>query len=333
MDKVSVIVPIYNVERYLKRCIESLIIQNYQNLEIILVDDASTDNSAAIAKAYELQYPEKIVFVQRKINGGSSASRNTGLSIAKGEWIAFVDSDDWVARDFISSMYEIAIKDNANIVMCGVYYYYSDRYFFEIDPFYGLTTCSTHKEKIALCRAYSTARLYNRTFWDKTGIQFPENIFRCEDIATIIPLLTYTSSISIIRKPYYYYYQREGSLSNSNTKGQTFDFYYAAIRRMNELAEKGFEMELEFRAISELMYGMVMIMIRAEADRKEIVNHIDRFSAIYPNWEKNKYMCKLPISKHIFIFFAKIKKIGILKFLIKLWDLKNSWRRKKFFNR
>ena len=100
-EKVSVIVPIYNVEKYLRRCVDSLVRQVHKNIEILLIDDCSTDESSVIAREYAAKYPQLCHYIQRDENGGLSAARNTGIEASTGKWLAFVDSDDWVTEDYV----------------------------------------------------------------------------------------------------------------------------------------------------------------------------------------------------------------------------------------
>lgn len=322
-EKVSIIVTIYNAEIFLNRCVKSLLQQLYKNIEIVLVDDHSTDRSAIIAKAYAEKYPDVCKFVQREKNGGASAARNSGIKIATGEWLAFVDSDDWVTENYISAMYEVAIKDKSDIVMSSRYQYYPDtKKLVEISPFGKLSTSSEYKMKVALCYPSATARLFKKTLFVDNAIEFPEDIWRSEEIAAIVPILTMTNKISILNKPMYYYFQRKESLSNQNYKNVDVSFYPKAILQMIKLSRNGFEKELEFRAISELMYGMVMIMIRSGRGEKDINQHISWFNNRFPRWRSNPYIICLPKEKQIFIYFAYKNNYFILKNLIKIWDLK-----------
>lgn len=120
MNKISVIVPIYNVEQYLPKCIDSILNQTYKNLEIILVDDGSTDASAKLCDEYAQK--DSRVVVLHKENGGASSSRNAGLDVASGEYIAFVDSDDWLDSNMYADMMDISLKYDADIVECGYKY-------------------------------------------------------------------------------------------------------------------------------------------------------------------------------------------------------------------
>ena len=122
MIKVSVIVPVYNVDKYIRRCIASLVKQTLQGIEIIIVDDGSTDNSETIIKEY-MKYNEQIKYF-RKENGGLSDARNYGLKFASGEYVAFLDSDDYVEADMYEKMYKKALKEDSDMVECNFYWTY-----------------------------------------------------------------------------------------------------------------------------------------------------------------------------------------------------------------
>lgn len=322
MEKVSIIVPVYNVASYLPRCLDSLVGQTYPNVEILMVDDCSTDGSAAIAKEYAEKYPDRCIFVPREKNGGLSAARNTGIDAATGEWLTFVDSDDWISLDCVETLYNVAQKEKAEVVMSNFIYAYASGATVEVSTFGNLTSASSHKEKIAFADPCSTTRLYRCTLFTETEIRFPEDIWRSEDIATVIPLLTVTDKISLVPKAMYYYFQRASSLSNQNTKNVDVSFYPKTISRMIDLSTPGFEAELQFRAIHELMYGMIMIMVRSGRTRAEVAAQVDEFNAKFPCWQENPYFGRLPFGKRVFIRCAAKKWYGALKCLIFAWDLK-----------
>lgn len=119
--KVSVIVPIYNTEKFLRKCIESIVNQTLQEIEIILINDGSTDNSHNICLEYAEKYPEKIRYINNK-NIGCSATRNLGIELAKGEYIAFVDSDDYIEKGMYKEMYEVTRNKNLDVVVSGIIY-------------------------------------------------------------------------------------------------------------------------------------------------------------------------------------------------------------------
>ena len=116
-DIVSVVIPVFNVEKYIAKCIESLISQTYKKLEIILVDDGSTDYSGKICDEYSKL--DNRIFVIHKENGGVSSARNIGMKKTTGSWVSFVDSDDWIETDFIEQLLSEGTKEEADVVLCG----------------------------------------------------------------------------------------------------------------------------------------------------------------------------------------------------------------------
>ncbi len=321
MDKVSIIVTIYNVENYLRKCIDSLLAQTYENIEIVLVDDCSTDSSAGIAKEYAKKYPEKCKFIQRENNGKSSAARNTGIRNATGEWLTFVDSDDWVTKDHITVM-KAASNGMDIVINTNGYRYYDNGKICEESVSRSIETESLHKEKVALLRFSATRALWKCELFDKYNIWFPEDIFRCEEISATVPLYTMTDKIAVVHVPTYYYFQRAASLSNQNHKHVDLDFYPKTVSRMYELSNKGFENELEFHAISELMYGMVMLMVRSSRSNQDIKRHVDWFYEKYPNWKENPYISRLVKGKRMFVFAAGKKRCGLLRAMVWAWDIR-----------
>lgn len=312
---ISIIVPIYNVQDYLKKCIDSLLDQDYGNCEIVLVNDCSTDAGPKIAKEYADNHPDKCVLINHEVNGGLSAARNTGIKHANGEWLTFVDSDDWVSKDYVSGLYETAVKEHADVVIGGVVYAYDDGTLKTADSYGCLSNGAANKQIIAQCRSYACGRLFYRGLFSENGIEFPSDIRRSEDIGTIIPILTRAKKIAIYEKEVYFYYQRKTSLSLSN-KNIDLSFYPKTVTRMLELSEPGFEQELEFRCVHELLYGMVYLMILSKKSHKEFATHIDSFNEKHKGWETNPYISALPKAKQVFIKLAGRKQYGILKILV-----------------
>ncbi|MFK4437428.1 glycosyltransferase [Paenibacillus sp. RC21] len=208
--KVSVIVPVYNVEKYLRKCLESLVSQTLESIEIIVVNDGSTDQSSGIIKEFEVAYPGKIVSLT-KPNGGLGDTRNYGLKFAKGEYIGFVDSDDWVDRKMFEAMYGMT-QQGHDIVLCdfmvvqdgwetghvakgfrGVHFNPQEIVINSIDP---ATACN---------------KLYHRKFFQIA--EFTDGWY--EDIGTTPILLSYAHSVGYLELALYNYRQRSGSITYS----------------------------------------------------------------------------------------------------------------------
>ena len=177
MPKVSIIVPVYNVEDYLERCLDSLVNQTLEDIEIIVVNDGSPDNSQAIIERYEKNYPNKVKGYIKE-NGGLSDARNYGMPYAKGEYVAFVDSDDYVELTMYEKLYNEAKAKDSEIVVCG-YFKVDEKEktmqsaqmgnmeFFDQNP-------RERKEILEINAPYAWNKLVKRDLLERTKIQFPK---------------------------------------------------------------------------------------------------------------------------------------------------------------
>ncbi len=220
IPSVSIIVPIYNVEKYLNRCVDSLLGQSLNNIEIILVDDGSTDESGKIADKYlELDSRVKVI---HKENGGLSSARNAGMDIATGEYVGFVDSDDWVRNDMYEKLYTSAVKYQSDMVMTGFYREYesgtvvenplilSDKYYENeevIDkiliPMIGADSNARDDIEIDMC---VWRNIYRSDLLKENNIQFiSERLYISEDIVFHLEVFRYVKSVSVVKDFLYYY--------------------------------------------------------------------------------------------------------------------------------
>jgi glycosyltransferase involved in cell wall biosynthesis len=198
--RLSIIVPVYNVEKYIDKCLESLVNQTMEAFEIIIVVDGSTDGSIDIVKEYKEKYPEMITYYETE-NRGLSAARNYGISKAKADYIGFVDSDDWVDKNMFKQLYELAIKDNCDIVSCGytkIYKNEEKRIDLEINS-------NDKKDDIIMkSRPYAWNKIYKKELFEKFNLKFPEGLI-FEDICTVYPLMIRADKIGYINNCYYNY--------------------------------------------------------------------------------------------------------------------------------
>lgn len=227
---ITVIVPVYNVEKYLKKCIDSIINQTYPNLEIILVDDGATDNSGAICDMYAAR-DDRIV-VLHKENGGLSDARNAALDIAKGEYITLVDSDDSVTTDYVEYMHMLLIQNEADISACELKKVYADTDELDVcqenaEQFSGVDALEhlLYQKKVAPC---AVCKLYKREIFEE--IRYPKGI-HYEDLATIYKVLHKCEKVVLGKEQKYYYYQRFNSIMNDSFNPKKMD----RIRVANEL--------------------------------------------------------------------------------------------------
>lgn len=314
-DKVSIIVPIYNVEQYLKKCIDSILEQTYTNLEVLLIDDCTKDKSGQIAKQFE-EKDSRCRYIKREKNGGLSAARNTGMKYATGKYICFIDSDDWLDKNYIKVMLGKIKEDDADIVVCDYWMAYDTKKI-RANSLEQLTDDCTIQEKVAYIRNHTWTKMFRKEFFEECGLNFPEDIKRAEDIGIIIPLLTYAREISIVNEPLYYYRQRDNSLSNEKKEKKiNLEFYDKTVENMLKNANDKYSLEIEYHAIIEMMYGKTMLMLKHNYSFKEIKNHLRAFDKHFKNWKKNKYIKKTNRLKRIFIKIAGLKLVFLLKIMV-----------------
>lgn len=217
--KVSVIVPVYNVEKYLDKCLDSLAKQTLDNLEIIVVNDGTKDNSQKIIDKYVDAYPELFKsFI--KENGGLGDARNYGLKYAEGEYIGFVDSDDWVDEKMFEIMYNHATKYEAQIVICDLFTINDGWESGHISKGYRGTNPYPEKRDFIL-NSLNPAHAWNKLYYYQVLEieKFPSIWY--EDIAVIPVWLSYAKKISYVQIPMYYYRQRENSITQMDRNNKT----------------------------------------------------------------------------------------------------------------
>lgn len=215
MDKITVVVPIYRVEQYLERCIDSILGQSYENLEIILVDDGSPDGCPEICDAYALR--DKRIIVIHKENGGLSDARNVAIEIASGEYITFIDSDDYVRSDMLETLYVSLNENHCDIATCDFNSFYDDA---EIkyagsDNVKKVYTGEDALEIMLYQKDLTNSawgKLYRRDLF--ANIRYPKGRI-CEDLATTYKLFSNSARIVVNSARLYYYMQREDSIINS----------------------------------------------------------------------------------------------------------------------
>lgn len=216
MDLISVIIPIYNVEQYLNQCLQSICMQSYKNLEIILVDDGSSDHGPEMCD--EWAEKDSRIHVIHKKNGGLSEARNVGISCAKGEYIAFVDSDDWVEKDLYQKLWNELHKNNAQIAACRIVKAFEST--LESQKIYSEQKIFTSKEALQtllmgrdFC-AVAWNKLYRR---DVIGdIRFPVGRLHEDEFFTY-RVIANASRLVLVPEAQYYYRQRSGSIMDKWT--------------------------------------------------------------------------------------------------------------------
>lgn len=238
-SKISIIVPIYKVEAYLKRCLDSIVAQTYQNLEIILVDDGSPDDCGKICDAYA-EKDERIRVIHKE-NSGLGYARNSGLEICTGEYIMFLDSDDWLSTDCVEILHNRLIGDNSDMAVGNYIQIYDDgstkRGYYTFEEDCVLTRSETlGRLNDHIFSVMMNAKLYKRTVLK--SILFP-SLGRGEDTWVLPDIMRQCNSISFVNKTVYYYYQRSDSIMHSITQNKLLDSICANLRLSQYLLEEG----------------------------------------------------------------------------------------------
>lgn len=297
---ISVIIPIYNVESYLRECVESVINQTYKNLEIILVDDGSTDGCAAICDEYKKK--DNRVKVIHKKNGGLSSARNTGLDIANGRYISFVDSDDFVGKHLYEMANRSMSKYNAQIYCFRNTDHRitstSEEFVSDSDVIYDKVTAYKEYNNV-----YGTI---DDAIWDKIfeaslfkGIRFPEGKI-CEDIFTFYKLVDKSDKIIYNNSVLYFYRARESSLSQSGSKvDKFFDNMEANEEVFEYVSNKYPDTYIDMLTKIEYQYIWLYHKLIIVKDIRS-TNVMKKIKSIYKEVMKNR---RIPIVKKAQLFF------------------------------
>lgn len=299
--KLSIIVPVYNMaaDGKLEYCLESLVHQTIADYEIIAVDDCSTDSSMEILSAYEKRYPEKFHAVHSEVNRKQGGAKNIGMGLAKGDWIGFIDSDDWVTPDFYERLIRKGEESGADMVGCD--YHLTDEHSMKIGQVVhnnkksqtGVLTKEKYKSLI-LDSGSLVVKIYKRHIILDYPNRFPENIFY-EDNAISNSWMLRAKRFEYLEEPLYYYYQHDTSTVHTITKKRCQDRMEAARVMVREAGEFGYleeyypEIESSF---TTLFYVNTLFTYMAGVKKKEygFVKALGReMRETFPGFMENSY--------------------------------------------
>ena len=292
-ELVSIVVPIYNVEQYLQECVDSLINQTYSNLEILLIDDGSTDNSPKIAETY-LPLDERVK-VYHKQNGGLSDARNYGIEKASGRYITFVDSDDYVSKNFVETLYNNLIEHDADISGC-VYRRTSKRSVEETEnckfTIMIWDTETALKKMLRQEDEFTTsacALLYKIECFNE--IRYPQGAY-FEDLGTTYLILHSIKRMVRTSECLYHYYTRDGSISNEKFSPKYMDQYIFA-KELQKFIEKNYPKLV--KDVNARLVGVCfnLYMTFDKEQREQYNNYIKEIVGTI-----KIYRCKLSIQKN-----------------------------------
>jgi len=291
-ELISIIVPVHNSSKYLSNCIESIINQTYKNIEIITIENGSTDNSLEILNKYK----DKILIEVLKESGLSQA-RNKGLEISKGKYIAFIDSDDTIESNFIEELYNNLKENNSDMSICNFTEIYEETNKTILRNYYPQETISNNQIQNNLNKFNYAIwnKLYKKEILEKNNIKFPIGL-KYEDIPFVLEYIIKCNKISKVNK-YLYNYKIHKNSEQTTVDKRIFDI----IEIMNNCLKKTNKEKLEDLYTSTLTtYALKMRYIKDDKLRKDFINKTySELNINYPNWKKSNYIQTRNILKRI----------------------------------
>jgi len=312
--KVSVIVPVYNTEKYLRNCLKSLVNQSLKEIEIIIINDGSSDNSQLIIDEYCKNYP--FVHGYKKENGGLGSARNFGLQFVKGDYIGFVDSDDFVEREMYEKMYNSAIKNSSDLVICDFCIKDETGNVIETTHITGeLNKEAVSQKQYALkyARTEAVNKLYSRSLFFNYKIRYPAFLY--EDYPITPLLIEVADKISYVPEPLYYYVKRKNSIMGQT---RTFSERNFDILKGTELivssghlfsskADFDFYLDEVAPIYAFIKFYRDIIFLKDRKSRKKTIQRWGyELSRLLPGWYKSKAVMNLkktiknPLKKILF---------------------------------
>lgn len=283
-DLITVVVPCYNVEKYVEKCIDSIINQTYKNLEIILVEDCSTDNTYEIIKKY-LKKDKRIKIVKNEKNSGLSFSRNVGIKESTGKYIGFIDSDDYINEDFYMNLMTAMKKEKAEVSICDMKVVFEDTKVEHNSPCFINEKFSLENVVNSGLAASACNKLFNKELLSKYLFEVGKVN---EDIAVVIPALVNAKKIAYAKDAYYYYVQHNGSIQNSRFSDKRFDIFYGVKTTLERIKDaKNYE-ELKQDLVYNQLIALFLFVIPKEKDRKRRRNIIKKYGELSKEYEIRK---------------------------------------------
>lgn len=320
MELVSIVVPIYNVEQYLEKCVESICRQTYENLEIILVNDGSPDQCGQMCEEYAKK--DNRIKVIHKKNGGLSDARNSGVKLATGKYLLFVDSDDYIAKDLVEKTVTVAEKNNCDMVLYDYYYVEPDNVEIRSTIVPANKVISLEQEHTLLLAATSAcAKLFNREFYVKANCPFPQGIY-FEDLATTSIFFMRAKRVFYLKEPLYYYINRENSImTGKNFEKSSHDKLVALEHILSAYKKEGkyeeYHQELEYLVFANEYFEPSKVLALAGEDGEYLEKYRKYMYETFPDIHNNKYVKNMGKKDKIHLWILDHKQYWMMRLLSK----------------
>ena len=341
-EKVSIIIPVYNSEKTLKKCIESVINQTYKNIEILIINDGSKDKSLNIMNEYKNK-DERIIVINQK-NKGLSGARNTGINNATGDYITFIDSDDYIKPNLVKDTIKIFEEYECDVVRNNYELSYENGKNELRNEMYEENRIINIEEKkeeliqnilLGKVQSYSWLLTIKREILDKNNLKFDEDIFFMEDIVFIIRLIFCIKNIYFVREPNYFYYQSNENSLTKDTKKYVKNINNILVmkKRLEKILKMNINEFENYIKIINTVYlngiiGYLKISVRNSGNYKEILDELKKIRESQDIKEMlgNKSLKLLKLNSSLYIYLYEKKKYNTL---IKIFKLENLLKRRK----
>lgn len=322
MPKTSVVVPVYNVKPYLEKCVSSILRQTETDFELLLVDDGSTDGCGALCD--ELSHRDGRVRVIHQENRGLGGARNTGLREARGTWILFPDSDDWLEEDILRKALEAGERENADMVVFGFRTVDGEGKelgcFVEALPKGSGLSPKEHKEML-LCYPCAWNKLYKRELFQRAGAEYPPRVWY-EDLRTTPKLMVRADRVAFLEDVGYNYLQRAGSIMKNSTADRNVEILEAFDDLLPWFRGQGifeeYRDELEYLALYHALLTASARVIRLDRKHPLLQKFWSYLQKEFPNWKGNPYLGRLSRNERLLLSLLKRRQYGLIALLFKL---------------
>ena len=311
MPTFSLIVPIYKIEEYLPKCIDSVLAQSCQDYELLLVDDGSPDGCGKICDDYAAKYPQKIRAIHQG-NGGAGAARNHGIDLAQGEYLLFLDGDDYLSPKFLEDLQKTVKEMPADLILYGAQVERDGKKVGELHELIPAEKLISVEDAPELYFGVMAPwnRAYKRELFQNSGIEFATKVWY-EDIRVVTKILAVAKTAYRLPGAYYHYLQREGSAMNNKNSGRNVEILYAYDDILSWYKERGFyesrQKELCFQAVQHILLAATVRVLLIDRKHPLVADFRRYMEENFTDFADNPYLCLLDKNKQL-IYRLLLKK-------------------------
>lgn len=298
METIGVIIPNYNSGKYINKCLDSLLKQEYKINEIIVIDDHSTDDSIKTIREYAKKN-KSIILLENDVNKGVSYSRNRGIEYAKSDYLMFCDADDWYEKEATKKMMKVVKKECADFVFAGLYITYKDGKKLQVKYNNFNEDVITKEECISNLPITSASKLIKKTLFLDNNIKYSCEVKNCEELPVIPIVAFYAKKVIYINECLYNYFQR--GTSASNKKLQNLNFYDITFEEFKKNLPSKYKQAISIRMIEHLLYSKTYSLVKDNFSKIEILENINKCKKELDGQNIKMLLTKFPYRKKIFI--------------------------------